>query len=222
MTSLPSGYPTQSWTASPQQKKRGEACLFADIIIMPWNIIMYKCATKCPKILLKSLSYPIKYMGDPRYGKTEFGSRNPVSKSRRIPNNTVCSIRIRRTNMFFGLPDPHLDPLVRDMDPDPDPIIKQNSKKNIDFYCFVTSLWLLSLKNYADGPQKVISKKYLLTPWRRSLMKITGSGSGSRSESISQRYRSADPHPDPYQNFLYPQHWSLHCQFNKNISDNLS
>ncbi len=49
--------------------------------------------------------------------------------------------------MFIGLPDP--DPLVRGMDPDPDPaldphpsIIKQivrKSKKNLDFYCFVTS-----------------------------------------------------------------------------------
>jgi hypothetical protein len=28
-------------------------------------------------------------------------------------------IRIRRIHMFLGLPDPHPDPLVRDMDPDP-------------------------------------------------------------------------------------------------------
>ena len=50
-------------------------------------------------------------------------------------------IRIRRIHMFLGLPDPHPDPLVRDMDPDPDPsLIKQNSKKSIDSYCFVTSL----------------------------------------------------------------------------------
>ena len=40
-------------------------------------------------------------------------------------------------HMFLGLPDPHPDTLVRDMDPDPS-IIKQNSKKNIDSYCFVT------------------------------------------------------------------------------------
>jgi hypothetical protein len=46
--------------------------------------------------------------------------------------------------VFWGLPDP--DPLVKGMDPDPDPamdsdpsIIKQISKKNLDFYCFVTS-----------------------------------------------------------------------------------
>jgi hypothetical protein len=52
--------------------------------------------------------------------------------------------------MFLGLPDP--DPLVRDTDPDPDPSIikkKNNSKKNIDSYCFVTlRLYdFLSLKN---------------------------------------------------------------------------
>jgi hypothetical protein len=36
-------------------------------------------------------------------------------------------------------PDPHPDPLVRDMDPDPY-VLQQNFKKNIDSYCFVTSL----------------------------------------------------------------------------------
>jgi hypothetical protein len=42
--------------------------------------------------------------------------------------------------MFFGLQVP--DPLVRAMDPDPDPSISKqaskNSKKNLDPYCFVT------------------------------------------------------------------------------------
>ncbi len=47
--------------------------------------------------------------------------------------------------MFLGHKDP--DPLVRGMDPDPAPdsapsIIKQNSKKNLDFYSFVTSFRL--------------------------------------------------------------------------------
>ncbi len=45
--------------------------------------------------------------------------------------------------MFLGRKDP--DPLVRGMDPDPVPdpsIIKQNSKKNLDFYNFVTSFYL--------------------------------------------------------------------------------
>jgi hypothetical protein len=45
----------------------------------------------------------------------------------------------------MGLPDP--DPLIRCMDPDPDPsIIKKNSQENLDSYCFVTSLDLFSLK----------------------------------------------------------------------------
>jgi hypothetical protein len=40
--------------------------------------------------------------------------------------------------MFLGLVDP--DPLVRCMDPDPDPYpLSKNSKKNLDFYSFVTS-----------------------------------------------------------------------------------
>jgi hypothetical protein len=37
-------------------------------------------------------------------------------------------------------PDPHLDPLVTSTDPATDPsIIAQNSKKNLDFKCFVSS-----------------------------------------------------------------------------------
>jgi hypothetical protein len=31
----------------------------------------------------------------------------------------------------------------------------------------------------------------------------------AESGSTSQRYGSADPHPDPYQNFMDPQHWCL-------------
>jgi hypothetical protein len=46
---------------------------------------------------------------------------------------------------FLGLLD--LDPLVRGMDPDPDPSIillssSKNSKTNLDSYCFVTSFGL--------------------------------------------------------------------------------
>ncbi len=42
--------------------------------------------------------------------------------------------------MFLGLLDQDPDPLFRGMNPDPDPsIISKNSKKNLDFYCFVTS-----------------------------------------------------------------------------------
>jgi hypothetical protein len=57
-------------------------------------------------------------------------------------SQTVFWIRIRiRIHMFLDHKDP--DPLVRGMDPDPDPSIllslSKNSKKNLDFYSFVTS-----------------------------------------------------------------------------------
>ncbi len=45
--------------------------------------------------------------------------------------------------MFLDLTDLLPDPLVRAMDADPDPdpsIVKENSKKNIDSFCFVTLL----------------------------------------------------------------------------------
>jgi hypothetical protein len=37
------------------------------------------------------------------------------------------------------------------------------------------------------------------------MLKIAGTGSASRSGSISQRHKSADPDPD--QNVMNPQHW---------------
>jgi hypothetical protein len=42
--------------------------------------------------------------------------------------------------------------------------------------------------------------------------KTAGSGSESGSETISQRYGSADsdPDPDPHQNIMDPQHWQKH------------
>ncbi len=62
--------------------------------------------------------------------------------------------------MFPGLLDP--DPLVRGMDPDPDPfIVKQKySKKNLGFYCFVTSFDFLSLKNDVNVPSKSNMQKH--------------------------------------------------------------
>ncbi len=59
--------------------------------------------------------------------------------------------------MFLGLQDP--DPLVRDMDPDPDPSIMQNSKKNLDSYYFVTLFDFLSLKNDVNVPSQSNKKK---------------------------------------------------------------
>jgi hypothetical protein len=54
--------------------------------------------------------------------------------------------------MILGLPDP--DRLVRGMDPDPSIIKHEKSKKNLDSYCFVTSL-----KNYVKVPSKSNKQK---------------------------------------------------------------
>jgi hypothetical protein len=49
------------------------------------------------------------------------------------------------------------------MDPDPDPsIIKQNSKTNLNSYCFVTLLDFLSLKNDENVPSKSSKQKIFL------------------------------------------------------------
>ncbi len=58
-----------------------------------------------------------------------------------------------RIHTFLGLPDP--DPLVRGMDPNPDPsIIMQDSKKNLHSYYFATLFDFLSLKNNDNVPSK--------------------------------------------------------------------
>jgi hypothetical protein len=49
-------------------------------------------------------------------------------------NKVVLRIRI---HMFLGLLDPDPDLLVRGMDPDPE-LLSKNTKKNLDFYFFVT------------------------------------------------------------------------------------
>jgi hypothetical protein len=62
--------------------------------------------------------------------------------------------------MFLGLPDPY--PLVRGVNPDPSIILlssSKNSKKNLDSYCFVTSLDFLSLKNDVNVPSKSYKQK---------------------------------------------------------------
>ncbi len=69
--------------------------------------------------------------------------------------------------MFLGLSDP--DPLVRGMDPDPaldpDPdlsiIMQKYSKKNLDFYYFVTLSDFLSLKNDVNVASKSNKQKKL-------------------------------------------------------------
>jgi hypothetical protein len=80
--------------------------------------------------------------------------------------------------MFSG----HPDPLVWDTGPK---IVRKT-------YSFVTSLWLLFLKNDASVPSKSNKLKNLFMFWR-SLAKIAGSG------CISQKYGSA--YPDPVTGF---------------------
>ncbi len=67
--------------------------------------------------------------------------------------------RIRRICMLLGLPDPHPDPLVTSTNrlrirlwPRILPSSSKNSKKNLDFHCFVTSYDLLFLKNDVSVP----------------------------------------------------------------------
>ena len=61
--------------------------------------------------------------------------------------------------MFLGLQDP--DPLVRGMDPAPDPSItmQKQYKKNFDSYYFVTHFDFLSLKNDVNVPSKSNKQK---------------------------------------------------------------
>jgi hypothetical protein len=54
--------------------------------------------------------------------------------------------------MFLSLLDSDPNPLVRGMDPDPS-ITKQNSKKILDSYCFVTSMCRLRGGGGRDGRQ---------------------------------------------------------------------
>ncbi len=67
----------------------------------------------------------------------------------------VCISLWIRIRMFLGHPDPLVrctdqTPLVRGTNPAPDPeplSSSKNGKKNLDSYCFVTPLCLLSFKN---------------------------------------------------------------------------
>ncbi len=75
------------------------------------------------------------------------------------------------------------------------------SSKNLDSYCFVTSLWLFIFGCKSTVPSKSKKQKIsFLFASCRLMKKIAGSG------SISQRHGSADL--DPYQNVTDPQHCS--------------
>ncbi len=58
--------------------------------------------------------------------------------------------------MFLGLLDPDPDPLVR-MNPY---ITKQDNKKNLDSYCFVTFVWpFFIFENDVNVPSKSIKQR---------------------------------------------------------------
>jgi hypothetical protein len=78
---------------------------------------------------------------------------------------------------FLGLPDPHPDPLITSTDPDPS-IIKQNSKKNRDFYCYVTSLLLFIFEEWWKCTSVPSPDPYVFGP------------PGSASGSVGQRFGS--------------------------------
>jgi hypothetical protein len=64
--------------------------------------------------------------------------------------------------MFLGLQDPDPDPLVRGMDPLRIWILLsscKNSKKNLDYFFFVTLFDFLSLKNDVNVPSKSNKQK---------------------------------------------------------------
>ncbi len=74
-----------------------------------------------------------------------------------------------------------------------------------------TALWLFIFENVVHVPSKSNKQKnclknlFFVGILGRSVTKIAGSGSASGSGYISQRHGSADPDPDPHQNFMDPQ-----------------
>ncbi len=117
---------------------------------------------------------------------------------------TVLRIRINRIHMFLGLLDPDMYPLVELWIPSRIPIrillsLSKNSKKNLYFYCFVTSFWLFIFEKWCKSTLKSNMQKnfvlriiFLLASWR-SVMKMEGSGFEFGSGSKSQSIRGMDP-----------------------------
>ncbi len=124
----------------------------------------------------------------------------------------MFGIRIRRIHMFLGHQDPDLDPLVRGTDPDPDSSLFWNNACKIGFWHkFEQKIKFLRLKIMClcVSCKKKIWEKFFFASLK-SLKKgvVSGVGSVSGAGSISQGCGSADPEPDPHQNFTDPQHWS--------------
>ncbi len=92
-----------------------------------------------------------------------------------------------RIRKFLGLLDP--DPLVIGTDPDPSDhlSLSKNRKKNVDFYCFATSLWPFIFEkwckcNFRKWSAKNLEDKKLFFSWHL--------------EGLWRKKQD----PDPYQN----------------------
>jgi hypothetical protein len=78
--------------------------------------------------------------------------------------------------MFMDLLDP--DPLIKVMDLDQDPsVIKQNIKKNLGSYCFVTFFDFLSLKIDVNVPSKSNRKTYFFSLFFVNVFKVKNENS---------------------------------------------
>ncbi len=95
-----------------------------------------------PRILMALTDLPVADLGD-LYGD-------------QIGKNASLSCAVFRIHVFFSLPD--MDPLVRGMDPDPDPSIIMQ-KKNLESFYFVIFFFVLSLANNVNYLQKLTANK---------------------------------------------------------------
>jgi hypothetical protein len=87
------------------------------------------------------------------------------------------------------------------------PSSSKNSKKNLYFYCFVTSLWLFNFEDDVNVPSKIRSKKrnkFFFV----GVLKVTEER--AKSGLVSPRYGSTDP--DTYQNVTDPEYCRLVVQ----------
>jgi hypothetical protein len=92
----------------------------------------------------------------------------------------------------------HPDSLVIGTDPDPS-IIKQNIKKNLHFYCFVTSIYdFLFLEKDVNVSSKNNKQKITVEIFFAGVLKVTDE---KRPDPL---VRGADP--DLYQNVTDPEH----------------
>jgi hypothetical protein len=62
------------------------------------------------------------------------------------------------------------DPFIRGTDPDL--LSRKNDMKNLDSYCFVTSLYFLSYKNYVNVPSKSNKSKNLDIRYNQAVLRI--------------------------------------------------